>query len=137
MASKYDDLDAYTELEQVVARDLRAAFAPRGCTVVHHGARAGGLHSPGGVPDIEIHDPANRRLILIEVTKRKSTAADGEFFAITDHLERAVRAGGYDDYGLLYVSPRTSPRMSANIRDLFNRSRERDGLPGRIVPLFN
>src|SRR5205807_2574363 len=101
-------LDAYTELEQVLASDLRAAFEPRGASVVHNGAHAGGRHAPGGQPDIEIRDRPNSRLILVEVTKRKSTAAEGEFLAITDHLERAIAAGGYQHYGLLYVSPRTA-----------------------------
>jgi type I restriction-modification system DNA methylase subunit len=135
MASKYDDLDASTELEQHIAADLKSAFGPRGCEVVHHGANNGGTHSPGGKPDIELRDPANKRIVLVEVTKRKSSAADGEFIAITDHLERAIKAGGYDSYDMLYVSPATSPRMSTNLRDLWNRTRERDGKPGRIVAI--
>ncbi len=135
MASRYDDLDASTELEQQLAVDLRAALEPRGCIVVHHGTNAGGRHSPGGKPDVEVRDPINRRLILLEVTKRRGSAADGEFAAVTDHLDRAVAHGGYDDYGMLYVSPNTSARMSMNFRDLYNRTRERDGQPGRIVGL--
>jgi predicted RNA methylase len=135
MASKYDDLDAYTELEQELAADLARAFAPRGCVVVHHGANNAGLHSPGGKPDIELRDPTNKRLVLVEVTRRKSSAADGEFLAITDHLKRAIAAGGYDTYDMLYVSPRTSARMSTNIRDLWNRNRERDGERGCIVAI--
>jgi type I restriction-modification system DNA methylase subunit len=135
MASKYDDLDAYTELEQELTKDLSKALTSRGCNVVHHGANNGGRHSPGGKPDIEVRDPHNRRLMLVEVTKRRSSAADSEFLAITDHLQKAIDAGGYDDYCLLYVSPATSSRMSTNIRDLYNHGRERDGLPGRIVAL--
>ncbi|MGI8985162.1 MAG: N-6 DNA methylase [Acidimicrobiales bacterium] len=135
MASKYDDLDASTELEQQLAVDLRAAFESRGCRVVHHGTNSGGRHSPGGKPDIEIQDPANRRLVLVEVTRRRSSNADGEFPAITDHLKKAITAGGYDDYGLLYISPATSARMSINFRDLWNRTRGRDELQGRIVAL--
>jgi hypothetical protein len=135
MASKYDDLDASTELEQQLAADLKKAYGPRGCKVVHHGASNGGTHSPGGKPDIELQDPVNRRLVLVEVTKRKSSAADGEFIAITDHLQRAIDAGGYDSYDMLYVSPATSPRMSASLRDLWNRTREREGKQGRIVAL--
>jgi type I restriction-modification system DNA methylase subunit len=135
MASKYDDLDASTELEQELAADLEKAFGPRGCTVVHHGANSGGTHSPGGKPDIELQDPHRRSLMLVEVTKRKSSAADNEFIAITDHLQRAIDAGGYDTYDMFYVSPATSPRMSTSLRDLWNRARERDGKPGRIVAL--
>jgi N-6 DNA Methylase len=132
VASKYDNLDAYTELEQRFAADLEAALAPRGCEVRHHGAANKGRHAPGGVPDIEVRDPGNKRLVLVEITRRKSSAADGEFLAITDHLARAIASGGFRDYCLLYVSPATSPRMSTNIRDLWNATREREGLPGRI-----
>jgi len=135
MASRYDELDASTELEQQLARDLKAALEPRGCEVIHHGTNSGGRHSPGGKPDIEVRDIANGRLILVEVTKRRGSAADGEFPAVTDHLNRAVAAGGYTDYGMLYVSPATSARMSTNFRDLYNRNRQRDGEPGRIVAL--
>ncbi len=135
MASKYDDLDASTELEQALAADLAKAFEPRGCEVIHHGANNGGTHSPGGKPDIELRDPVNGRLVLVEVTKRKSSGADGEFLAITDHLQRAIGSGGYDSYDMLYVSPATSARMSTNLRDLWNRTRMRDGDPGRVVAL--
>lgn len=135
MASRYDELDASTELEQRLTFDLKAALEPRGCTVIHHGTSSGGRHSPGGKPDIEIHDPGNRRKILVEVTRRKGSAADGEFPAVTAHLNAAVAEGGFDDYGMLYVSPSTSARMSTNFRDLYNRNRERDGQLGRIVGL--
>ncbi|MDP9885498.1 hypothetical protein J2W21_003021 [Sinomonas atrocyanea] len=135
MASRYDELDASTQLEQQLAADLRRAFEPRGCTVVHHGTNSGGRHSPGGKPDIEVQDPANGRLILVEVTKRRGSAADGEFLAVKDHLSRAIAAGGYRDYGMLYVSPATSARMSTNFRDLYNRNQEREGTPGRMVGL--
>lgn len=134
MASKYDDLDPRTELEQQLREDLKAALKPRGCEVIHHGG-SGGTHSPGGKPDLEVRDPANRRLILVEATKRTGAAADGEFPAITAHLSDGISEGGYDDYCLFYVSPATSPRMSANIRDLYNRGHERDDKPGRIVAL--
>ena len=133
MASRYDELDASLELEQQFAADLRAALEPRGCAVVHHGTNAGGRHSPGGKPDIEVHGPDSSFLLLVEVTKRKGSAADGEFPAVTDHLNRAVTAGGYKHYGLLYISPSTSARMSTNFRDLYNSTRARDGIAGRVV----
>lgn len=135
MASKYDDLDASLELEQQLHADLKAALEPRGCEVIHHGADNGGIHAPGGKPDIEIRAANHRRLILVEVTRRKGSAADGEFPAITDHLNRAIDAGGFDDYCLLYVSPATSPRMSTNLRDLYNRSRAREDQKGRALGL--
>lgn len=135
MASRYDDLDASSELEQQLTADLRLALEGRGCEVVHHGSNDGAHHSPGGKPDIEIRDPANDRLILVEVTRRKASAAEGEFIAVTDHLDKAIRAGGYADYGVLYVSPYTSARLSSSFRDLCNRQRQRDRRPGRVVCL--
>lgn len=131
MPSKYDGLDASRELEQKVFADLRLAFEPRGCTVVHHGSPTG--HAPGGKTDLAVIDSANKRLLHIEVTKRKGAAADGEFIAVTDHLEKAVAAGGYQDYCCFFVSPATSARMSANIRNLYNKDRARSGNAGRII----
>lgn len=131
MPSKYDKLDAVSGLEQTATADLKRALEPRGCVVTHHGTSAS--HAPGGRSDIHVADPHNRRLILVEVTKRKGAAADGEFIAVTDHLEKAVAAGGYDDYCCLFVSPGTSARMSANIRNLYNTARERGGKPGRVI----
>ncbi|MET9617741.1 N-6 DNA methylase [Kitasatospora indigofera] len=135
MASRYDELDASLELEQRLAADLRAALEPRGCEVVHLGSNGGERHAPGGKPDIEIRDHRNKRLILVEVTKRKGSAADGEFAAVTAHLDSAVAKREFEHYGMLYISPATSARMSMNFRDLFNRNRERDGKSGRIVAL--
>lgn len=133
MPSRYDALNPRTELEQHIAEDLRQALAPRGCEVRHNGTET--APAAGGRADIEVLDRANGRLLLVEVTKRRGSQADGEFPAIGEHLDRAVAAGGYDDYGLLYVSPETSARMSVNIRDLYNRTREREGVRGRIVAL--
>jgi type I restriction-modification system DNA methylase subunit len=135
VASKYDDLDASTELEQELARDLRAALAGRGCEVVHNGTNSGGRHAPGGKADIEVRDRLNQRLILVEVTRRRASSADDEFIAVTDHLQRAILARGFADYGVLYVSPATSPRLSSAFRDLWNRGREKDRKKGRIVAL--
>lgn len=133
--TKYDNLDASTELEQQLTLDFRAALGPRGCEVVHNGTNSGGRHAPGGKGDIEIRDRLNSRLILVEVTKRKASSADGEFIAVKDHLERAIKAGGFNDYGVLYISPATSPRLSSTFRDLLNRSRERKKKQGRVIPL--
>jgi type I restriction-modification system DNA methylase subunit len=135
MASKYDDLDASTELEQKLTEDLRSALEGRGCEVVHHGTNSGGRHSPGGKPDIEVRDHESRRLILVEVTKRRASSADDEFIAVTDHLQRAITAGGYSDYGVLYVSPATSARLSSAFRDLWNRGRSNEKKQGRVIAL--
>ena len=135
MASRYDDLDASLGLEQHLTADLKHALEPRSCQVIHNGSNSGGRHAPGGKPDIEIRDVPNGRLILVEVTKRRGSAADGEFNAVTDHLNRAIARGGYKHFGMLYVSPQTSARMSVNFRDLYNRTRMRDNEPGSIVAL--
>ncbi|MET8719974.1 N-6 DNA methylase [Streptomyces misionensis] len=135
MASRYDELDASSELEQRIAADLKAALEPRGCEVIHNGTNGGERHAPGGVPDIEIHDRVNDRIIAVEVTKRKGSAADGEFAAVTDHLNRLVAARQFQHYGMLYISPATSARMSMNFRDLYNRNNEREGKAGRVVAL--
>ena len=135
MATKYDTLDASTQLEQGLAVDLAAALEGRGCKVIHNGTNSGGRHSPGGKADIEIRDDANGRLILVEVTRRRNSSADDEFLAVTDHLQRAVKVGRYADYGVLYVSPATSPRLSAAFRDLWNRGRERERRKGRVIAI--
>jgi hypothetical protein len=90
--SKYDSLDASRELEQEISRDLTAAFAPRGCTVIHNGS----LTAPaaGGKADIEVRDSANKRLMLVEVTKETGHASGREFPAVTGHLESAIKSGG-------------------------------------------
>jgi len=131
MASRYDALDASKGLEQVISRDLDDALTPRGCAVKHNGSA--GAPAPGGMADLVVTDKPNRRLLLVEVTKRKGAAADGEFAAITDHLDKAVAAGGFKDYCCLYVSPATSARMALNIIDRHNRLRQTQGKKGRIV----
>lgn len=131
MASRYDTLDATAQLEQAIAADLLAALGPRGCEVAHNGSPTNA--APGGIEDITVTDRRNRRLLLVEVTKRHGAAADGEFAAITDHLDSAVAKGGFKDYGLLYVSPRTSARMALNIIDRHNRLRAAQRKKGRIV----
>lgn len=133
MASRYEDLDASKQLEQTIAADLLAALGPRGCEVKHHGTATS--PAPGGVEDITVVDPTAGRRILVEVTKRKGAAADGEFAAITDHLDKAVAIGGYHDYCCLYVSPATSARMALNIIDRHNRLRQSEGKKGRIIAL--
>ena len=131
--SRYDALDASRELEQRICEDLSAALKGRGCVVNHNGTE--NRHAPGGVADIEIRDSANSRLILVEVTKRTGAKADGEFAAMVSHLDTKVNDGGYSAYGMLFVSPKTSARMSSHLRDMVNRAREEADTPGRIIPL--
>ena len=130
MPSKCNSLSAVTQLEQTMAADSTAAFDARGVTVVHNGTAV--TNAPGGRADIELRDAPNGTLTLVEATKRRGSAADGEFIAIWDHLDAAVAAGGYADFGCLSVSPDTSARMSATLQER-NRGRERDGRRGRII----
>ena len=131
--SRYDGLDAFRELEQTICKDLSAALKGRGCIVTHNGTES--RHAPGGMADIEIHDSDNSRLILVEVTNRTGTKADGELAAMVSHLDAKINAGGYSEYGMLFVSPKTSARMSSHLRDMVNRAREKAEKPGRIIPL--
>lgn len=131
MASRYDPLDATKQLEQAIAADLSAALHARGCKVVHNGSATN--CAPGGIEDITVIDKPNKLLMLVEVTKRRGAAADGEFAAITAHLDSAVSKGGYRDYCLLYVSPGTSARMALNIIDRHNRLRAKQNKKGRII----
>jgi type I restriction-modification system DNA methylase subunit len=135
VATKYDLLDASTQLEQTLTLDLVAALEGRGCKVIHNGTNSGGRHARGGKADIEIHDDANSRLLFVEVTRRRNSSADNEFLAVADHLQRAIEVGGYSDYGVLYVSPATSPRLSTAFRDLWNRGRERERKKGRVIAI--
>ena len=122
MSSSWDDLDASSELEQAVAEALRAALGGRGYTVHHHGSEHS--HATAGKPDIEVRADDRSLLIVVEVTKRRLSAADGEFVSTTDHLESAVKRGGYQHYGLLFVAPVVSPRMRKFYLDFNRRKRK-------------
>lgn len=50
--ARYDNLDARTELEQAIAKDLDLALQERGFTVRHNGTSGEPVKS--GSPDIEI-----------------------------------------------------------------------------------
>lgn len=54
MASKYDDLDGSTGLEQGITVDLKAALEGLGAEVIHNGTNSAGRHAPGGRADIEL-----------------------------------------------------------------------------------
>jgi hypothetical protein len=45
VASKYDDLDPSTGLEQALHADLVAALNGRGCEVIHNGTNSGGRYA--------------------------------------------------------------------------------------------
>lgn len=75
--SKYDDLDARTQLEQSIAEDLRSALQKRGFEVVHHGSETG--HAPPGLADIVAF---NEQILTFETTKSKGAAQDRELNSI-------------------------------------------------------
>ncbi|MBV9467862.1 MAG: AlwI family type II restriction endonuclease, partial [Abitibacteriaceae bacterium] len=72
--SKYDLLNASTELEQAITADLKAALEKRGCTVRHNGSATG--HAAAGLPDIVV---THRNFVLtVEVTKSRGAQQDRE-----------------------------------------------------------
>jgi hypothetical protein len=85
--SKYDDLDAYTQLEPTIAADLRAALEKRGMRVAHNGGPGG--YAPAGEPDIVV---SNRIIITVEATKSRGAAQDRELNSVRDHLHQIKAA---------------------------------------------
>jgi len=129
--SKYDHLDASTELEQAVSADLKAALEKRGCTVTHNGSATS--HAPGGSTDILV---VHQKFVLsVEATKSKNTQQDREMSAIKDHLVTVKSQNPRKPCFCLYVSPETPRRMRDNIRD-YNRQCVADGKTDmKILPL--
>jgi type I restriction-modification system DNA methylase subunit len=129
--SKYDSLDARTELEQAVASDLRSALEKRGYTVRHNGTATS--HAPGGMPDIVVEGA--RVILTIETTKSKGAQQDRELNAIRDHLNATKRSAGSKKCYCLYVAPDTTARMLDGIRD-HNQQRQAERKTDlRILPL--
>ncbi len=62
--TKYDNLDARTELEQTITDDFTKAFKKRGFNVKHHGNKK--CNAPGGLSDITATD--DKIIITIEPT---------------------------------------------------------------------
>ena len=52
--TKYDNLDASKEIEQVITQDLKRALEKRGFTIVHNSNTQS--HSPAGKSDIELYN---------------------------------------------------------------------------------
>lgn len=129
--SKYDGLNARSELEQQLAADLEAALGKRGFTVRHNGSPTNS--APGGVADIDVWDADLH--FIVEATKSTKTAQDREMNAIADHLRSAKQANPGKQCYCIYVSPETPPRMLSGIRD-WNNQREVEGaMDLRILPL--
>ena len=128
--TKYDALDARTELEQTIAEDLRQALEKRSCTITHHGSSSG--HAPGNIPDITI---SNRHVVItFEVTKSRGASQDREINSIRDHLYNIKKKSGNKKCYCVYVAPETTQRMLDAIYD-FNQQRASDKSDLRILPL--
>lgn len=129
--SKYDSLDARTELEQTITADLKAALEKRGFTVKHNGTKDS--HTSGGKPDIEVSNRTS--VITFEVTKSKSSAQDREFQSIRDHLNGVKTQNQKKKCFCVFVSPVTSARTLDSIRD-YNQQRVNERKADtRIMPL--
>jgi type I restriction-modification system DNA methylase subunit len=129
--SKYDALDARTELEQVIFDDLRLALEKRGWKVVHNGTKGG--HAPANVPDIVASN--KNAVITFEATKSKGAAQDRELLSISHHLKLLKEKSGSKKCYCVFISPETGPRMLNGIHD-HNHQRVSDGVADlKIVPL--
>jgi type I restriction-modification system DNA methylase subunit len=111
--TKYDGLDAYTELEQTIAKDLFGAFGKRGFTVKHNGTADRPAKS--GLPDIEMW--TDDLHINMEATKTVRSSADREMLSVADHLATSKKNYPKKKCFAVYVSPETHYRMVNAIRD--------------------
>jgi len=111
--TKYDDLDAYTELEQTISKDLISAMQKRGFAVRHNGTSERPAKS--GLPDLEMWNSDLH--INLEATKTRRSSADREMLSVADHLAHSKK--NYPDKRCfaIYVSPETHYRMTNAIRD--------------------
>ena len=113
MVSRYDQLDARTQLEQVTATELDRALGKRGFTVEHQGTETNS--ALGDRPDIIAENDTVR--FNVEVTKTTKASSDREYPAIKDHLEKAKQDRPRKKCFVLYISPETHYRMINNMRD--------------------
>jgi type I restriction-modification system DNA methylase subunit len=111
--SRYDILNPRKELEQIISDELEKALKKRGFQIKHNGTS--GSHAPAGLPDIEMWDDLHH--IIVEVTKRKKSSAEGEFLAIKDHLEGIKQTYPRRKCFCIYISPETHYRMINAMRD--------------------
>ncbi len=111
--TKYDSLDAYTELEQTISKDLFGAFGKRGFIVKHNGTPQRPAKS--GLPDIEMW--TDELHINVEVTKTTRSSADREMLSVADHLATSKENYPSKRCFAIYVSPETHYRMVNAIRD--------------------
>lgn len=129
--TKYDNLDARTELEQRITEDFDKSFAKRGFEVKHLGKPKSS--ASGGRPDIIAK--SDKIIITIEPTKTKKSNQDREFQAIRDHLSLIKESNPKHKCYCLFISPETSQRTIDSIKD-HNKQRDNEGKPDlRILPI--
>jgi type I restriction-modification system DNA methylase subunit len=129
--TKYDNLDARTELEQVITADFVKALTKRGFMVTHNGSKTN--CAPGGLTDIQAI--SEKIIINIEVTKLKKSSQDREFQSIRDHLMNTKTEKQKHKCFCLFIAPETSQRTIDSIKD-HNNQREKEGKPDmRILPM--
>ncbi|MCK4456268.1 MAG: N-6 DNA methylase [Thermoplasmata archaeon] len=117
--SRYDGLDARSELEQTVAEDLESALKKRRFEVRHNGTKT--QPAKAGLPDIEVWNAKNH--INVEVTKTTKSSSDREYLAIKDHLDQSKEKHPNKSCFVWYISPETHYRMMGAMR-AHNLSRE-------------
>jgi len=126
--SKYDNLDARTQLEQTITLDLKSALEKRGFTVRPNGTATN--CAPANVPDIEVWN--SRLHINVEVTQTTKSAADREMNSISDHLNKTKAFFPQKECYAIYVSPETHYRMINSIHDYNIARKSKDP---KILPL--
>jgi type I restriction-modification system DNA methylase subunit len=126
--AKYDSLNARSELEQTITKDLRLALGKRGFNVKHNGTP--NKPAPAGVPDIEVW--TDKTHINVEVTKTTKSSSDREMPSITDHLNKRKAFYPQKECFAIYVSPETHYRM---INALLDYNQARSGEDQKIIPI--
>lgn len=127
--TKYDNLDARSQLEQIITGELKLALEKRGFQVRHNGS----LKHPAsaGLPDIDVWNDSFH--INVEVTTTTRSNADREMLSIADHLAKRKVQYPTKKCFTFYVSPETHYRMINAISD-HNFAREKVD-DQKIMPL--
>ncbi|MFB6145892.1 MAG: N-6 DNA methylase [Candidatus Nanohaloarchaea archaeon] len=127
--TKYENLDASTELEQEIASDLESAFSKRGVEVEHLGSKKS--HAPPNKPDILLKNDST--VITVEPTKSTGASQDREFNAIREHLQETDQDNPEKQSYCIFVSPETSSRMLDSIEEHNFHRRNQEAM--KILPL--
>jgi type I restriction-modification system DNA methylase subunit len=129
--SKYDTLDARTQLEHGIYEDLVGGLEKRGYTVIHNGSNEG--FTPPGLPDIVAYN--DQIVLTFEVTKSKGAAQDRESNSIKAHLNKIKEYNGHKQCFCVYSAISTPKRIIDATRDN-NMQRTSEGKTDlKILPL--